>query len=442
VRDGYRFDIGGHRFFSKNDEVNALWRAVLGEQFLRVRRLSRIFFGGRFYDYPLNAFRTMRNLGAVESTAILLSYLKAKALPLPQETTFEQWVVNRFGRRLFNTFFKTYTEKVWGMSCDQISADWAAQRIKGLSLRAALIDALAGTSDAKTLIKEFDYPRLGPGQMWERFQEAVSARGAEVTMNSDVVAIHHDGNGHVVSVTMKGPRGEMRTPISHLISSMPLPTLIQRLDPAPPASVLETAQQLRHRDFVLVGLVLKRPELFPDNWIYIHTPGVSVGRIQNFKNWSAHMVPDAHKSSLGMEYFCARGDALWESSDDSLIALATRELEMLGLASAEEVERGMVIRQPMAYPVYDEAYQARLDVIRDYLAQFNNLQTIGRNGMHRYNNQDHSMLTGLYAARNVLGEKHDLWAVNTEHAYHESPNAQAKPMTHPAPASGEVMAHV
>jgi protoporphyrinogen oxidase len=424
TRDGYRFDIGGHRFFSKNEEVNELWQEMLGEQFLRVPRLSRIFFKGAFFDYPLAPFRTLWKLGVFESAAIVLSYFHAKAFPQRDVKTFEQWVVNRFGRRLFNTFFKTYTEKVWGISCDKLSADWAAQRIKGLSLRAAVLHAILGNSDARSLIKEFDYPRYGPGQMWERFRDAVVDRGGEISVNSDAVRLAHDGDGNITSVAIESGGALEHHPVSHVITSMPLPTLIERLDPAPPAAVLEAAKQLRHRDFLLVGLVVNRPQLFPDNWIYIHTPGVGVGRIQNFKNWSAQMLPDPGKTSLGMEYFCTRGDAIWNSSDEQLIAQATRELEQLGLASASEVEHGVVIRQPMAYPIYDDAYQARIRIVRDYLETFENLQTVGRNGMHRYNNQDHSMLTGLYAARNVMGGDHDLWNINTERSYHESLDAK------------------
>jgi protoporphyrinogen oxidase len=419
VRDGYRFDIGGHRFFSKNQEVNALWREVLGEEFMRVPRISRIFYGGKFYDYPLSAFDALQKLGPIESFRILLSYLSAKVHPLPVEKTFEQWVVNRFGRRLFETFFKTYTEKVWGIPCKRISAEWAAQRIKGLSLRAAITNAVFGSGDAKSLIKEFNYPRLGPGQMWERFRDAVRTLRGTVTVDAEVVAIHHDGNGRVTAVTVEESGKTNRLDASHLISSMPLTLLLTRLDPLPHATVLAAAQMLGYRDFLIVGLVVRREKLFPDNWIYIHTPGVRVGRIQNFKNWSICMLPDPSKTSLGMEYFCTRGDETWNMPDDELIALAKRELTALGLANGSEVEGGVVIRQPMAYPVYDDTYREHLETIKTYLATFKNLQTVGRNGMHRYNNQDHSMLTGLLAARNVMGDSHDLWAVNADAEYHE-----------------------
>jgi protoporphyrinogen oxidase len=433
VRDGYRFDIGGHRFFSKSPEVNTLWRDVLGEDFIRVPRMSRIYYGGKFYDYPLSALEALRKLGPLESVRILGSYLRAKARPLPRENTFEQWVVNRFGRRLFETFFKTYTEKVWGIPCNRIDAEWAAQRIKGMSLRAAISNALFGSGDAKTLIKEFDYPRLGPGQMWERFRDVVRQLGGKVTLGTEVVAVHHDGNGKVSSVTIDvgGERRDIEA--SNVINSSPITALVHRLRPAPPAEVLAAAAKLKYRDFLIVGLVVRRAALFPDNWIYIHAPGVKVGRIQNFKNWSAEMVPDASKTSLGMEYFCSRGDDVWEMQDGDLVALAKRELMTLGLADGADVEGGSVIRQPMAYPVYDGEYRQHLNVVRGFLETLRNVQTIGRNGMHRYNNQDHSMLTGLYAARNILGGSHDLWTVNSDAEYHEG---SAKPKERaPLPAS-------
>lgn len=418
THNGYRFDIGGHRFYTKAPEVQQLWEDVMGGQFLRRPRLSRIYYNGRFFNYPLSIGNVVWNLGLIESARILFSYLTARLRPLPVEETFEQWVVNRFGERLFRTFFKTYTEKVWGIPCSEIRADWAAQRIKGLSLVSAVMNALFGTRGAKSLLDEFHYPRLGPGQLWEQFQEIVEQKGGRVQLNSSVVAIHRDGkrirsisvkeNGHVRQV-----RGEQ------FISSMPVSTLVRRLDPPPPPEILAAARGLKYRDFLIVALVIDQAELFPDNWIYVHTPEVRVGRIQNFKNWSPDMVPDPSKTCLGMEYFCSRGDDLWEQSDEELISLATREIRRLGLAGSARVEDGSVIRQPKAYPVYDGEYRWHLEAIRAYLDGFENLQTIGRNGMHRYNNQDHSMLCGLYAARNVRGGEHDLWEVNTERSYYE-----------------------
>ncbi|MCX7823933.1 MAG: NAD(P)/FAD-dependent oxidoreductase [Verrucomicrobiae bacterium] len=415
---GYRFDIGGHRFHTKVGEVQRLWREMLGPDLRRTARLSRIFYDGRFFHYPIDAWDTLRNLGVVESVRIAASYLKAKLVPHAQEETFEEWVIHRFGRRLYETFFKTYTQKVWGIPCSMIRADWAAQRIMGLSLMTAVVNATLGTGKNRSLIKEFDYPLLGPGMMWERFKEAVEQRGGRVCLGAETVLLRREG-ARIKSVTVRTAAGTQEMAADHFISSMPLGELIGRLDPPPPARVLEAARGLKHRDFILVGLIIARAELFPDNWLYIHTPDVRVGRIQNFKNWSAAMVPDPRKTGLGMEYFCTEGDDLWTRTDAGLIGLATGELVHLGLAHADEIEDGIVIRQPKAYPVYDTDYRKNLQVIQEFVATLTNLQTIGRNGLHRYNNQDHSMLTALLAVRNLEGESHNLWDVNTERAYHE-----------------------
>ena len=415
----YRFDIGGHRFYTKVSEVEDIWHEVLGDEFLTRPRLSRIYYQGKFYNYPIKLANTLMNLGPWESMRIGLSYLRWRALPYREEETFEQWVTNRFGDRLYKTFFKTYTEKVWGIPCSTIRADWAAQRIKGLSLREAVTQAVLGKSNAKSLIEEFEYPRLGPGQMWERVQDEINERGGEVKMQTEAVKFHHEAD-RIQRVEIRGEDGTQETlEVDHLISSMPVTQLIRGLSPQPPQHVIDAARGLSYRDFLIVVLIVEQEHLFPDNWIYIHDPDITVGRIQNFKNWSPDMVPDQSKTSLGMEYFCSEGDNLWEMDDGDLIKLAKREIEALGLAQAADVSDGTVIRQKKAYPVYDETYRTHLAVIQEYLAGFENLQAVGRNGMHRYNNQDHSMLTGLLAARNVLGEEHNLWAVNTERSYHE-----------------------
>jgi protoporphyrinogen oxidase len=429
---GYRFDIGGHRFYTQVAEVQALWEEVLGPEFLRVRRLSRIYYNGRFFRYPLSAWNALRGLGLWESLLILASYCKARLCPSRTEDTFEEWVTNRFGDRLYRTFFKTYTEKVWGIPCREIRADWAAQRIKGLSLLAAARNALFGTRGVKSLIDEFHYPRLGPGQMWERFKECIEDKGGRVALNTPVLAINRRG-ARVQSVTVREAGADREVAAEQFISSIPVSQLLKWLQPAPPDEVLDAARGLKYRDFLIVALVVNRPELFPDNWIYVHSPQVRVGRIQNFKNWSAAMVPDPAKTCLGMEYFCSRGDDLWRQPDADLIRLAARELEALGLARAGEVEDGHVIRQLKAYPVYDAEYRGRLAVIQGYLAGLENLQTVGRNGLHRYNNQDHSMLCGLYAARNLLGASHDLWEVNTERSYYEEQRTVRPAQTEASP---------
>jgi protoporphyrinogen oxidase len=423
IYNGYRFDIGGHRFFTKVGEVQQVWREILGDEFIKVPRLSRIYYKGKFYDYPLSLFNTLSNLGIVTSFFILISYLKAKvraALNLtPEPETFEEWVIDRFGSRLYRVFFKTYTEKVWGIPCNQIRADWAAQRIQGMSLKRAVLNALFGSQNAKSLIKEFDYPLLGPGMMWERCQEMLEHKGSPVHLNTNVTRIQREGQ-QVKSITVQQGDRSWQITGEHFISSMPVTTLLHKLDPLPPPSVLEAARGLKYRDFLIVSLVVDQEYLFPDNWIYIHSPEFKVGRIQNFKNWSPAMVPDPSKTCLGLEYFCSEGDDLWEMSDEKLIELATQEAIALNLGVlADDVEDGVVIRQHKAYPVYDGEYRQHLQVIQEYLETFNNLQTVGRNGMHRYNNQDHSMLTALLAAKNIMGEHYDLWDVNTERSYHE-----------------------
>ena len=416
--NGYRLDIGGHRFYTKVEGVQRLWQELLGEDFLKVPRLSRIYYQGRFFNYPLDFLNALSNLGIFESLLILLSYLRAHLWPCPEEETFEEWVINRFGRRLYETFFKTYTEKVWGIPCHKIQAEWASQRIRGLSLTTAASNAVFGNNHVKSLINEFHYPVLGPGMMWRRFQDVVESRGAQVHLNTEIIRLRREGH-HITSIAAR--RGEKSIEISgeHFISSMPLAELIFRLDPPPPADVLEAARKLSYRAFVIVGLIVDQEDLFPDQWIYVHSPGVKVGRIQNFKNWSAALVPDPIKTSLGMEYFCNEGDDIWRMADAELIELAIREMVSLGLAEVGDVKDGVVFRQPNAYPIYDPEYREHLDVIQRFLATVDNLQTIGRNGMHRYNNMDHSMLMGMLAVENVLGESYNLWQVNEEQEYLE-----------------------
>jgi protoporphyrinogen oxidase len=425
---GYRFDIGGHRFFSKLPEANALWRELLGDAFLERPRLSRIHYRGHFFDYPLSPMNALRGLGPLESLRVIASYARSHLLPpAGPERSFEDWVSRRFGRRLFEIFFKTYTEKVWGIPCGEISADWAAQRIRDLSLSKALLNAFtgrnggAGKTLSTTLIDRFHYPPLGPGQMWERMAEAVIASGGEVVSRLRVGTLCHR-RGRVDCVHGRGPDGE-RVEIAgaHFISSMALRDLVVALDPPPPDRVLRAAHALRYRDFLSVVLILDRAEVFPDNWIYIHAPEVKLGRIQNYKNWSPRMVPDPGTTALGLEYFLWDSDPEWNWPNARLIELGVRECAALGLIRPGEVTDGTVVRAEMAYPVYDHEYQDHVRTIRDYLAGFENLQTIGRNGLHRYNNMDHSMLTGLYAAGNALGigAPRDVWTVNTDAGYHE-----------------------
>jgi protoporphyrinogen oxidase len=416
----YHFDMGGHRFYTKSVPVQQMWREVLGEEFLRRPRLSRIFYQSKFFHYPLKPFNALQGLGPIEGVRIIGSYVRWHLFPYKEEETFEQWVTNRFGRRLFETFFKSYTEKVWGIPCSELKAEWAAQRIKNLSLKTAITAMFLKPQETiKTLIEEFDYPRRGPGMLWTAVQDRVNERGGQVQLNSNVVGIHREGP-RITGVTVEQNGRTHFMPGSSFISSMPLTQLVQWLDPPPPPDVLQAASQLSYRDFLTVCLIIKKPELFPDNWIYIHDPSVQVGRIQNFKNWSADMVPDPTTTSLGLEYFCNEGDDIWNMPDAELIALGTREIGKIGLARPEDVVDGAVFRVEKSYPVYDSDYEQSLDVLKAYVASLENLQTIGRNGLHRYNNQDHAMLTGMLAVRNLLyGETNNLWQVNAEQEYLE-----------------------
>jgi protoporphyrinogen oxidase len=424
-REGYCVDIGGHRFFSKSKEITALWHEILGAELLLRKRKSRIYYRNKFYPYPLDAWATLRNLGVIESGLCVLSYLKALCFPVRNPQTFEQWVSNQFGKRLFRTFFKTYTEKVWGIPCNKISADWAAQRIRGLSMRTAIKNALGfKQSKVKTLIEEFLYPRKGPGMMWEAAAAQLVANGSEVRMGARVVSLSYDAVLKLWHVTYQDNLdGQLHdVTAAHVISTLPLRELVQQMEHTPHA-VREAASKLGYRDFLIVALVVKDRAVFDDQWIYVHTDTVKVGRIQNFKSWSPDMVPNAATTCYGMEYFCFEEDGLWVMSDEDLIALATQELVTLKLADVRDVQSGFVIRQPKAYPVYDQVYTEHVATIRKWLeSECPNLQVVGRNGMHKYNNQDHSMMTALLAARNVMAGRmaYDTWQVNQDAEYHES----------------------
>jgi protoporphyrinogen oxidase len=433
---GYRFDIGGHRFFSKSHEVEDLWTEILGADMLQRPRSSKIYYGGQFYAYPLKPFEALSKLGIVESCLCVFSFVAAQIHPTRNPKSFEGWVVNQFGRRLFNIFFKTYTEKVWGMSCKEISADWAAQRIKGLSLASAIKNALlpkSGTKDraqvVKTLIDTFRYPRLGPGMMWEACAGKVRDMGGEVLLGRRVSGCRFDAETMSWTVTARTADGVVEEyQGEHVISSMPVRQLAAELEPRLPDAVLRSAESLRYRDFVTVGLILRERNRFNDNWIYIHDPNVKVGRVQNYKSWSPEMVPDPDYCCYGLEYFCFEGDGLWSARDEDLIALAKKELEQVQLAAEADVVDGCVIRQPKAYPVYDDDYKKHVEVVRQALeAHCPNLHLVGRNGMHKYNNQDHAMMTAMLAARNILAgeQKYDVWAVNEDGEYHEAGEADA-----------------
>jgi protoporphyrinogen oxidase len=431
--NGFSFDIGGHRFFSKSKEVVDLWKEILPDDFISRPRLSRIYYGGKYYSYPLKAFEALMNLGIFTSALCMASYAYAKAFPIKDAKTFHQWVRNQFGEKLFSIFFRTYTEKVWGMSCDEISADWAAQRIKGLDLGSAVMNALkkslgAGAAKGpdgkviKTLIESFEYPRKGPGMMWEAAARKVEERGGKVLMGREFSGMRYDANRKVWSIDVTTAEGKAETYTArHVISSAPVRELVEKIKPTP-ISLLH-ARQLRYRDFLTVALMVKKPDLFPDNWIYIHDPSVKVGRVQNFRSWSPELVPSADMSCLGLEYFCFEGDGLWNSPDSELVRLAKQECAKIGLVREDEVTDSCVVRQHKAYPVYDDAYRDNMNMIRlDLETSYPTLHLVGRNGMHKYNNQDHAMMTAMLTAKNILaGQRlYDVWNVNEDAEYHES----------------------
>ena len=433
---GFHFDIGGHRFFSKSKAVEDLWNEILPNDMLERPRSSRIFYDRKFFAYPLKPFEALLKLGIFRSLGCILSWLKARLFPVPNPRNFEDWVSNQFGRRLFKTFFQSYTEKVWGMNCREISADWAAQRIKGLSLGSAIRNALFPPRESpdksgviKTLINSFRYPRKGPGMMWETAAAKMRSLGGELLLGCKVTGCDYNELTERWTVRFRDRAGgEQTLEAEHVISSAPLRELIRGLTPAVPRRVLEAAEGLKYRDFLTVMLIVRAEDAFPDNWIYIHDPSVKVGRIQNFRSWSPEMVPEPDKACYGMEYFCFEHDGLWDSGDAELIELAKRELAQIGLAKPGDVVDGCVVRQKKAYPVYDDDYARHVATIRTALEQhYPNLHLVGRNGMHKYNNQDHAMMTAMLCVENILADEplYDLWQVNGDAEYHEADSADA-----------------
>jgi protoporphyrinogen oxidase len=429
---GFHFDIGGHRFFSKSKAVEDLWTEILPNDMLQRPRSSKIYYDGKFFTYPLKPFEALIKLGIIRSTLCVLSWLKARVLPVRHPRNFEEWVSNQFGKRLFNIFFKSYTEKVWGMSCKQISADWAAQRIKGLSLGSAIKNALfpqrapkSGdrTKVIKTLINSFRYPRKGPGMMWEAAAAKVKTFGGKVEMGARVNGAAYDEAKEAWTVQFKDREGNQQAiEADHVISSAPMRELVCGVQPPVSVRTRRAAESLKYRDFLTVMLILKERNKFADNWIYIHDPRVKVGRVQNFKSWSPEMVPDPAMACYGLEYFCFEGDGLWEAKDEDLIELAKRELIQIGLAHEGDVVDGTVVRQKKAYPVYDDDYALHVAAIRQELdTKYPNLHLVGRNGMHKYNNQDHAMMTAMLCVENILADAklYDLWQVNADAEYHE-----------------------
>ena len=462
---GARFDIGPHRFFTKNREIQQLWRDALGADFRKVDRLTRIFYGGKLFSYPISVGDTLKKVGPLKAAEFFGSYLAARlrvAVARREPTTFEQWVTDQFGRSLFEAFFQTYTEKVWGIPCAQISAEWAAQRIKGLSLAEAVRNALfQSKSKAKTLVEQFEYPRLGAGTMYERMVELARDRGAELLLRTRAVKIRHE-HGRAVAVVARSEDGEREIPCSHVLTSNPITEAALSCDPAPPAEIAEAAGSLRFRCHLSVHL-LAEGELFADQWIYVHAKEVVLGRVANYANFSADMCATERSanasaqrpamsdqrttagetpappgtsvrwpltaavaaSPITVEYFQFPDDALYANpSDEAVIEHATRELQLMGIMEPDQVIDGSIVRSRIAYPVMEIGYLPHLEKLRAFLETIDNLQPIGRGGMFKYNNQDHSIATGLLAARNVLGAEHNVWDVNIDAEYHEAGKAE------------------
>jgi protoporphyrinogen oxidase len=409
--------------------VEDLWFEILGpDEFLTRPRLSRIYYRGKFYDYPISAMNALRNLGFLEAARCVLSYLWVRIRPPKDTTTLEGFVVSRFGWRLYGHFFKTQSEKVWGVPCTEIQADWGAQRIKNLSLLRAAWEALkpkrlrSRTSKSKqvtSLIEEFNYPKYGPGMMWERCADTVTEAGCTLELGAEVIGIEHAG-GRAMAVLARRDGAEERHPCTEVISSMPIGALVRAMDPAPPEEVLKAADALRYRDFITVALVVPEEVGFPDNWIYVNDASVEVGRIQNFGRWSPYLVKDG-RTCLGLEYFVWEGGHLWMKADADLVDQATRELHEIGLLpDPSVVSEAFVVRMPKAYPMYDADYRTNVERLAAWLrTHAANVHPVGRNGMHRYNNQDHSMLTAMLSVENIFGAEHDVWNVNVEQEYHE-----------------------
>ena len=433
MRDGWRFDIGGHRFFTKVKPVEDFWFEILGpDEFLHRPRMSRIYYRGKLYDYPIKPGNALKNLGPVEAVLCGFSYLYARVRPPKDQSTLEGYIVANYGRRLYNHFFKTYNEKVWGVSASEIAADWGAQRIKGMSLWAAVWEPIraklfGGRDKGKqvtSLIEVFNYPKYGPGQMWERCTELVTEQGSTVEFDARVTKIEHSG-GRATSVTTTTNGVETRHACTDVISSMPISQLLAAMDPPVPDDIIKAAHSLRYRDFMTVALVVPEKFGFPDTWIYIHDPDVEVGRIQNFSSWSPYLVKDG-RTCLGLEFFVQEGDEMWTKSDEDLVEQGKRELAHLNLVDPTKVEDGYVVRMPKAYPFYDWVYKQNVQILRDWLeANTPNVHPVGRNGMHRYNNQDHSMYTAMLTVENLFGANHDVWSVNVEEEYHEEVAASA-----------------
>lgn len=421
--EGNRFDVGPHRFFTKSTEVNRIWHDLLDGDFRPVERLTRIYYKKKLFSYPIKAPEALIKLGPVESANAMISYLAARLGRKGRDETFEDWMIERFGRRFYETFFRTYTEKVWGIPCSRIGAEWASQRIKGLDLLEVIRNAALPRSKnrIKTLVEQFDYPRLGAGQMYEAMCTKVVEQGAEIVLNQNAEEFWIK-DGSIQELHLRGREGEKTVVVAgHYFSSIPLTHLMKRLRPEEPEEILEAASALYYRDHITVNLLVGREDLFPDQWIYAHAPEVKMARVANYRNFSSEMA-EKGKSTLGVEYFVFKGDEIWNRSDEALRAMAVEELAEMGLARRPEIERAWVVRETECYPMYFIGYEKHYRAIKRRIDCIDNVHVIGRGGMYKYNNQDHSIMTGLLAARNWLGMEgtpYDLWEINMDAEYQE-----------------------
>lgn len=424
IFDGARFDVGPHRFFTANKEVNHLWHETLGGDFRPVQRLTRIFYKGKMFQYPIKAVDSLVKLGPVEAVQALYSYLIAKSKRHRDAQTFEEWITQKFGSKLYETFFKTYTEKVWGIPCNQIGAEWAAQRIKGLDILQVIKNALlkGPANKPKTLVDQFDYPSLGAGQMYEAMAEQSVAKGAELLLNHRVVEFTRKGN-KIQSVTIADSKGErMCITASHFFTSIPITHFFKLLGPPETDEVRQATDALYYREHITVDLLIDAENLFPDQWIYVHSPDVAMARLANYNNFSKLMAGKAGKTAVSVEYFCFKQDKIWETADADLLSQAGDELEYMNLVDKKTVERGWVVRETESYPTYYLGFREPYEKLKGCLLKYDNLSPIGRGGLYKYNNQDHAILSGLLAARNYLGlagSPYDVWAINSDAEYLE-----------------------
>ncbi len=425
IFDDVRFDLGPHRFFTKNAEINKLWHDILGSDFRPVDRLTRIYYKNKYFNYPIKAFDALSKLGPFQALQALFSFAHAQIGEQREPDNFEAWITQKFGRKLYETFFKTYTEKVWGIPCHQIGAEWAAQRIKDLDLFQVIKKALSPGSSKKikTLVEQFDFPVLGAGQMYERMCDQVMEKGVTVMMNSRVLSFNRqDTNIESIEVINNDGNRE-RISAEYFFTSIPITLFFEMMDPPESDDILKSVNALYFRDHITVNLLVDGDDLFPDQWIYIHTPDVKTARVANYNNFSKQMTSRKNKSALSAEYFVFQNEDLWKETDDNLKVFAIEELAYLKLLHKSSVENSWIVRETETYPTYYIGFQEHYENLKSRLDQFQNLQPIGRGGMYKYNNQDHSILSGILAARNYLkfpGTPYNLWSINIDAEYHES----------------------